>query len=352
MEQDSNSLDLIIKNGLILTDKANTHLTSLLDRTNVFNQITTRAVEGMDLIPKFHVFDESKLATIAERMPEINRATRALGRKNTQTTNRLMTLTMLNGISPMRIVRQCLSEIENRRQAIKENRFKIAENYVKLNKIKYEITKIENKLNELAESILKATQNNNTQELDIFEDTRTNLLFDLDLKKIKMEKLITSLHDTMLYLEGALKDVASFQASYLQICKNKGIPENWDEKDLEAAEVQHHVQMGFLLLLRDLLTGGRIGMATAEYLQQFGIHPMMASDLTTEYIQNCSGKLAELRNKEEVYLDELLSIDSLHVFLEDISDKFKDEYKKVLKQIGIEDLHEDWYMYTESDKGD
>jgi len=345
-----NSLDLIIKDGLDLADKANTQLTALLDKTNVFNQITTRAVEGTDLVPKFHVFDETKLATIADRMPEINRATRSLGRKNTQVTNRLMTLTMLNGISPMRIVRQCLTEIENRRQAIKENRFKLAESYVKLNKIRYEIGKVEKQLNEIPKRIEAAQKADYPGDVVAIEDEQMNLMFDLDMKKIKMEKLITGIHDAMLYMEGALKDVASFQSSYLQIIKNKGIPENWDEQDLEKAEVEHHIQMGFLLLLRDLLVSGRIGMGTIEYLGQFGIHPMTASKIVAEYIESRAGKLGDLENKEDVSIDDLLDIDDLHKFLEDMSAQFKDEYKKVLRQIGVEDLHEDWYMYKDPSK--
>jgi len=342
-----NSLDLIIKDGLNLAEKADTQLTALLDKNNVFNKITTRAVDGVDLVPRFHVFDENKLATIAERMPEINRAVRSLGRKNTQVTNRLMTLTMLNGISPMRIVRQCLSEIENRRQAIKENRFKLAESYVKLNKIRYEISKMEKKEIELNKSLIDVDGFENPEAL---KDELILLRFSIDLAKIKMEKLITSIHDAMIYMEGALKDVASFQSSYLQIIKNKGLPEDWDEEDLEAAEVEHHIQMGFLLLFRDLLVNGRIGMGTIEYLHQFGVHPMTASEIAANYIQSRAGSLEEFKNREDTTFEDLLNIDDLHEFLESMSDKFKNEYKKVLTQIGVETLTEDWYMYKEPSK--
>ena len=339
-------LDLIIKDGLNLAEKADTQLTALLDKNNIFNKITTRAVDGNVLMPQFHVFDENKLTTIADRMPEINRAVRSLGRKNTQVTNRLMTLTMLNGISPMRIVRQCLSEIENRRQAIKENRFKLAESYVKLNKIRYEISKLEKREIELNKLIFEA------ENKEPLEDELVQLRFTLDLSKIKMEKLITSIHDAMVYMEGALKDVASFQSSYLQIIKNKGLPENWDESDLEKAEVEHHIQMGFLLLFRDLLVSGRIGMGTIEYLGQFGIHPMVGSELVAEYIQNRAGGLEKFKQDENATLSDLMDIDDLHSFLEAMSERFKDEYKKVLKQIGVETLTEDWYMYKEPIKED
>lgn len=335
-------LDLIIKDGLDLAEKADTKLTALLDKHNIFNKITTRAVDGDDLAPKFHVFDETKLSTIADRMPEINRAVRSLGRKNTQVTNRLMTLTMLNGVSPMRVVRQCLAEIENRRQALKENKFKLAESYIKLNKVRYEISKMEKREFDLNDLILNDPNN---EEL---KDELTQLRFSIDLAKIKMEKLITSIHDSMIYVEGALKDIASFQSSYLQIIKNKGLPEDWDEEDMEKAEVEHHIQFGFLLLFRDLLVHGRIGMGTIEYLHQFGIHPMVASEITAEYIHSRAENLGALKEKENVTFEDLMDVDDLHDFLKAMSNRFKDEYKKVLNQIGVDTLTEDWYMYKEN----
>lgn len=324
-----NSLDLIVKDGLALAEKTEKELTSLLDRTNVFNKITTRAAN--EIKPKFYVFDEDKLDVIAERMSEVNRAVRSLGRKNTQVTNRLMTLTMLNGISPMRMLRQCLSEIENRRAAVRDSKFKLTENYVKLNMIRHRI--------DILEQAQKKLQG----------DPAIENSFNIQLNKIEMERLISSIHDTMIYMEGALKDIASFQSSYLQIIKNKNLPENWDEQDLEEAEVEHHLQMGFLLLFRDILVHGRIGMGTIEYLQQFGVHPMVASELVAEYITK-KGKLLESykENQDSTLLD-YSDIDDLFTFLKGMSNHFKNEYKKVLKEIGLDKLTEDWYMYKEKE---
>ena len=59
-----------------------------------------------------------KLVKISERMVEIDRASQTLGRKNTQTTNQLMTLTMLTD-SPYRRLRQCITQIESKKEAIR-----------------------------------------------------------------------------------------------------------------------------------------------------------------------------------------------------------------------------------------
>ena len=80
----------------------------------------------------FNIFNEEGISKIADRMVEVDRASRSFGRKNTQTTNRLMTLTMLNSSSPYRILRQCLAEIERKRGAIQENRFIILEKLAQL----------------------------------------------------------------------------------------------------------------------------------------------------------------------------------------------------------------------------
>jgi len=358
---------------LVTKEKINAlseRIDNIFDRKNVFNQITTRAVDPKNKsLAQFHVFDENKLARIASNMPEINRATRALGRRNSFSTNKLMTLTMLEDCSPYRVLRQCLAQIENKRSALKENRFKVKKDKVKLEWTQYEISELENEQeqinNEIKEIELQLSDlvvNNFTkEERDPLQEKLKNLhkkknhnQYKIELKKVKLEELASGISDAMLYIEGALKDLASFQSSYLQVCKNKGLPANWDESDLENAEVQHHVRIGFLHLFRDLLVNnGRIGMGTIEYLQQFGVHPMTAIRLTTDYIRSCGEKLNKLNNKEDLTIQEMidtLDADDLYDFLHVVEEEFKDQYKKVLKEIGIDSLTEDWYMYNDPDR--
>ena len=61
-----------------------------------------------------------KMQKITKRMVEVERANNTLGRKNTQTTNQLMTLTMLTD-SPYRRLRQILAQIENKTNALRSN---------------------------------------------------------------------------------------------------------------------------------------------------------------------------------------------------------------------------------------
>ena len=57
-------------------------------------------------------------------MVEIDRVNHTAGRSNTQTTNQLMTLTMMTD-SPYRRLRQCMSQIERKRSALEESYFKM-----------------------------------------------------------------------------------------------------------------------------------------------------------------------------------------------------------------------------------
>lgn len=295
---------------LIKVEEITSQVTKLFNN-DAFLSITTRAADGA--LAKFYTFDQNKLAKIAENMPEINRATRSLGRKNTQTTNRLMSLTMLADASPYRVIRQCLSQAEAKRAAIKENRFKILRDKVNLEKL--------------------------YGEIQTLHENPADNFYDIQLKEIELEELSTKIADAMLYIEGALKELASFQSSYLQVCKNKSLPLKWTEEDLEKAEIAHHLRMAFLHSWRDIMAHGRLGMGTLEYLQQFGVHPAVAEKIVRGYIIE-SNKAAQ----------DSIDYEDLEVFLDKVVEHFKDAYKQVLKRVGLDSLYEQWYMYEEDEE--
>ncbi len=317
-----------------------TQIDDLFDKSDKMTQIATRAVDPKNTsLAKFHIFTDDKIAKIADMMPEINRATRTLGRKNTQATNKLMTLTMLNDVSGYRMLRQCLAEIEVKRSALKENRFKILKDRIRLEKFQYEKDYLEAEQKEVTLMIADIPDQSGTEhDIRIAKKESNDIRFKIMNYNIKIEELASKISDSMLYIEGCLKDIASFQSSYEQIRKNNNIPENWDEKDAEEAEVRHHVRLAFLHGYRDIMSGGRLGMGTLEYLQQFGIHPHTATKIITDYINYTFDSMAE---------NDIPNYDDLNNFLDTMEDKFKDEHKKVLERIGIDDLHDNWFMYRE-----
>ena len=74
---------------------------------------------------------DEKLAVIAEKMIEIDRVNHTAGRSQTQTTNQLMSLTMMTD-SPYRRLRQCMSQIERKRKALEEAYFKMQKKKVQI----------------------------------------------------------------------------------------------------------------------------------------------------------------------------------------------------------------------------
>ena len=87
-------------------------------------------------------------ARVAEKLPEIDRVTRAFDRSNSQTTLSMMTLTMLNGHSPYRMLRQITAEVEKRKMALSESQVNHA-------KTRMRILELEGKDGAVAEAELK-----------------------------------------------------------------------------------------------------------------------------------------------------------------------------------------------------
>ena len=230
-----------------------------------------------------------KIAKIQERMVEIDRANNTTGRKNTQHTNQLMTLTMLTD-SPYRRLRQCLAQIEDRRSAIESNL--------------YEMKKGEIAFKELAEK---------DDELSILQCAWQK-------HQLKRSKI---------YIEGALKELAVFQEAYEEIRKNNNIPIFWDEEDAEMDEARHHIRQVFRQAVRDTQLTGHISQANAEYLEQWGIHLQTAEAVIREYLRRTEKMISE---------DRMPTIDHLYEFLDKCADMFQDEYIKVMKRIGLDKI--------------
>ena len=230
-----------------------------------------------------------KIAKINERMVEIDRANNTTGRKNTQHTNQLMTLTMLTD-SPYRRLRQCLAQIEDRRVAIEGNLYE-------LKKGEIAFRELEQKDDEL--SILKCAW-----------------------QKYQLKRSRT-------YIEGALKELAVFQEAYEEIRKNNNIPEFWDEEDAENDEARHHIRQVFRQAFRDTQLTGHISQGNAEYLEQWGIHLQTAEAIVKQYLQKT----------EKMIIDgKMPTIDHLYEFLDNCADLFENEYMKVMKRIGLDKI--------------
>jgi predicted Fe-Mo cluster-binding NifX family protein len=242
---------------------------------------------------------EKQLAKISERMIEIDRANHTAGRSNTQTTNQLMTLTMLTD-SPYRRLRQCLAEIEKKRSALDENYYRMKKGQVKINQWR--------------------------EKGD-------------ELSLIKAEEKEHGMQRSKDYIDGAFKEIAVFQEAYEEIRVSHNIPKNWDEKDAEEDEIRHHIRQAFRQAHRDVVNTGRIGLGNMEYMEQYGIHIQTAQKIITDYM-----------NEEEKMISEgnFPTVNRLYGFLDKMVETFHDSHKDVLNRIGIKTLIKEEFLYTEN----
>jgi hypothetical protein len=231
-------------------------------------------------------------------MPEIDRANHSAGRSQTQTTSQLMSLTMMSD-SPYRMMRQCLSQIERKRSALEESYFKMKKKAIEIKQWYEEGSEM---------SVLLAQE----AEAQAFRSKD--------------------------YIDGALKEIATFQCAYDDIRESHNIPEKWDERDAEIAEIDHHIKQAFRQAHRDVVERGSITGGNMEYMEQYGVHIQTATKLIRDYTAS------EDRMIEQ---GKLPTVEHLYAFLDSMALQFNDAHKLVMNRIGIKDLIKEDFLYLE-----
>lgn len=259
------------------------------------NNIVTKTVT----LPATTSVNAAVLAKVSERMPELVEKTKAFDRSNSQSTLQMMTLTMMNGQSPMRMLRQILAEVEKRKMALAEAQLNHA-------KLVTEIDELSNKPHSLVNEA------------------------ELRLKSISLDLLENKVN-------GAFKDIASLADAYDAI-KAKNNIEDWDEATFESEEKRHHVRRGFELLYHNLIESGRAKEATIEYLQQYGVHIQIALAEVSGYIKFTSDRISN---------GEVFSSSSIEEFLDQMADKYCSFANEVSERIfGKPEMANTDYMLT------
>ena len=277
---------MIIENTLKKDDK----VTNLSEYKGF--QALQKSVGGLATIT------DKKLAIIAEKMVEIDRVNHTAGRSQTQTTNQLMSLTMMTD-SPYRRLRQCMSQIERKRKALEEA-------YFKMQKKKLLVDQWYEKGDEM--SVIRA------------REAESGMIRQKD------------------YIDAAFKEIATFQCAYDEIRESHNIPENWDEKDAELAEIDHHIKQAFRQAHRDMVNTGRIGLGNMEYMEQYGIHIQTATRVIADYIASEDKMIKE---------GQMPTVKHLYAFLDNMADTFHDAHKDVMERIGIKELIKEDFLYLE-----
>ena len=230
-------------------------------------------------------------------LPELEEKTRAFDRKNSQTTLALMSLTMLNGQSPYRVMRQIMAEVEKRKGALAEAQVTHAK-YVK------EIERLQDE----DDPVLQAKYRQKCINLSTMEQK----------------------------INGSFKDIATLIDAYNNIKEANGI-KDWDEEAFEKEEKKHHVRRAFELMYRNLLDGGRAQTSTIEYCQQYGVHPQVCLREVSGYLQFTDERIGN---------DDLPHANDLEDFLDEMADKYYLNADETAERLfGKADFANNDYMY-------
>jgi len=263
-------------------------MSEIVKKTNTELKATDPVTFGITPVSKSKINPQA-VALVNEYLPELDEKTKFFDRNNSQSTLAMMSLTMLNGHSPMRMMRQVLAETEKRKMAL-------AEAQVNHAKALRKIEKLQDKL---------------------FNDPDNNVL------SAKLRAAFVNIEMMESKINGSFKDIATLINAYNNLKEAHGV-EDWSEEEFEESEKRHHVRRGFELMYRNLMDGGRASTSTIEYMQQYGVHPQVGLTEVQGYIKLVSDMISRKQIPHSNHLED---------FLDEMADKYYKETDKTTQRI-------------------
>ena len=263
-------------------------MSEIVKKTNTELKATDPVTFGITPVSKSKINPQA-VALVNEYLPELDEKTKFFDRNNSQSTLAMMSLTMLNGHSPMRMMRQVLAETEKRKMALAEAQVNHAKSLRK-------IEKLQDKL---------------------FNDPDNNVL------SAKLRAAFVNIEMMESKINGSFKDIATLINAYNNLKEAHGV-EDWSEEEFEESEKRHHVRRGFELMYRNLMDGGRASTATIEYMQQYGVHPQVGLTEVQGYIKIVNDMISRKQIPHSNHLED---------FLDEMANKYYKETDKTTQRI-------------------
>jgi hypothetical protein len=188
--------------------------------------------------------------------------------------------------STSRSIRQIASEIQNKKSALIENKYKI---------------------------ILDQNEADRFENMAVTEKDH----YQKKMYLVKAEELRVKLKSTIMYFEGALKDVLTLSAIYKDLTKDFKT-----EEDFENAENDYWLRRLITQAIWDYRADGRVRIGNQEALEQVGINVTRLSQDIFAFINS------ELEGKD-------VTIEVMNKFLDICVEKYKECPDKVLELSGI-----------------
>ena len=232
---------------------------------------------------------KNQLEKIESRLPELHRVKAIIGHSTSQASYALQTLNMLDD-SPLSRMKQCISNIEHKYQAVREA-------YFNIEKKKLEIKDLKNNKDELS--------------------------------RLKIRENETSIESIQNSMGNALREIGMFQDFYENIRKSNNIPLQWNEHDFEKQEIANMVRKSFRIGIQTISNSHSVSIAAVEFWEQLGIHPQTAEAHCRNYLNQVQKIISDGKEPD---------VRVMYEFLDGMAEKFKDSYKFALDRIGLKEL--------------
>jgi len=230
---------------------------------------------------------KTQLEKIESRLPELHRAKAIIGHSTSQSSYALQTLAMLDD-SPMSRMKQCISQIEHKYQAVREA-------YFSIEKMKLEIRDLP----------------------------------PCEVSRLKIRENETSIESIQNAMGNSLREIGLFQDFYESIRISNNIPKEWNEHDYEKQEIANMVRRSFRIGIQAISSSNVLSVSAVEFFEQLGIHPQQAESHIRNYLQQVDDMIKD--GKE-------VQVTVMYEFLDAMAYQFKDSYKFALDRIGLKEL--------------
>lgn len=267
-----------------LTTKEN----NLLEKftTADFHKIATRAGhENFSMV----TIDDERMHQISERMDEFNRGLNAFGKTNTQFVSLGLTL---SEATPHRNIRQIHAQLETKRGALSESQFRLLKQQ---NDLKRKMLR-RKEIMDAPVGEGKKYLSEEYKELDVER-------IDIDIEEIKSKMV-----DGRVHIEQAIKEIGMYQDAYDDIVEHFGL-EDWDEVDMEKADVDYNLRRCFFQSLRSCRQVGYINEPNQEWLEQLGINPSFVQYEMRLFLDSEQNAMKEMMDKGDGFGDDMTEVE-------------------------------------------
>ncbi len=303
-----------------LTTKSN----NLLEKftTPDFHKMTTRAGhENFSMV----TIDDARMHDIAERMDEINRGLNAFSKTNTQFVSLALTL---SEVTPERNIRQIHAQIESKRGALSEAQFRLLKQQ---NDLKRKLIR--------REEILATEVGEGKKYINI--DYRS---LDVERIEIDIEEIKAKMVDGRVHVEQAIKEIGMYQDAYADIVESFQL-QDWDEKDMEHADVGYNLRRCFLQSLRSCRQIHYINEPNQEWLEQLGINPSFVQYEMLSFLETERKVMEDMMKKGDGFGDDMTAVDE---FVDHLVEKYAEAPIIQIKKRGLKTAHYDRWSFIDS----